>query len=194
MLASHNSVRDRVREKPLKWSAPLAEVAQQWANRLIENGQFVHSHNPKYGENLYEIEGDRFVQTPAQSKVNARADRPKKCGITTILPIAAIACADTTRRSCGATRGRSGARWREGVAARFGYANTTRRGIGSAGNRISEPAAVYREIVTVHSSGRHGRTLPWLLWSGNYAPVSSSRGCFMTQSTTPQNVTPIRQT
>lgn len=64
MVASHNAVRERVGEKPLKWSAQLASVAQQWADRLIENGQFVHSHNPKYGENLYEIEG--AMATPAE--------------------------------------------------------------------------------------------------------------------------------
>jgi uncharacterized protein YkwD len=64
MLASHNAVRDRVGTPPLQWSGQLAAVAQQWADRLIQNGQFVHSHNPKYGENLYEIEG--ATATPAE--------------------------------------------------------------------------------------------------------------------------------
>ena len=55
MVAEHNAVRSRVGTAPLKWSEPLARVAQEWADRLMQNGQFVHSHNPKYGENLYEI-------------------------------------------------------------------------------------------------------------------------------------------
>jgi len=64
MVVSHNAVRTRVGTAPLKWSEPLASVAQQWADRLIENGKFEHSHNPNYGENLYEIEG--AVATPAE--------------------------------------------------------------------------------------------------------------------------------
>jgi pathogenesis-related protein 1 len=64
MVVSHNAVRTRVGTASLTWSGHLAEVAQQWAGRLIENGQFVHSHNPKYGENLYEIEG--AAATPAE--------------------------------------------------------------------------------------------------------------------------------
>jgi pathogenesis-related protein 1 len=64
MVAAHDAVRKRVGEAPLRWSAELAIVARQWADRLIANGQFVHSHNPKYGENLYEIEG--AVATPVE--------------------------------------------------------------------------------------------------------------------------------
>ena len=54
---AHNIVRSRVGTAPLTWSDRLAGVAQEWANRLMANGQFVHSHNPNYGENLYEISG-----------------------------------------------------------------------------------------------------------------------------------------
>lgn len=57
MVLLHNAVRLRVGTAPLKWSEQLASVAQEWANGLMQNGQFVHSHNPKYGENLYEISG-----------------------------------------------------------------------------------------------------------------------------------------
>lgn len=63
MVASHNAVRARVGTAPLRWSDTLASFAQQWANQLIQNGQFAHSHNPKYGENLYEISGG--AATPA---------------------------------------------------------------------------------------------------------------------------------
>jgi len=57
MVFEHNAVRGRVGTPPLQWSEPLASVAKEWADRLMQNGQFVHSHNPKYGENLYEISG-----------------------------------------------------------------------------------------------------------------------------------------
>ncbi len=57
MVSLHNAVRKRVGVGPLFWSDELAGVAQEWANHLIANGQFVHSHNPNYGENLFEIQG-----------------------------------------------------------------------------------------------------------------------------------------
>ncbi len=56
-IDAHNVVRSRVGTAPLMWSDRLAGVAQEWANRLMANGQFAHSHNPNYGENLYEISG-----------------------------------------------------------------------------------------------------------------------------------------
>jgi pathogenesis-related protein 1 len=70
MVSAHNAVRARVGTVPLTWSEPLAIVAQNWADRLLANGQFVHSHNPDYGENLYEITG--AAATPADV-VNAFA-------------------------------------------------------------------------------------------------------------------------
>jgi uncharacterized protein YkwD len=57
MVAAHNAVRARVGGAPLRWSDELAKVAQQWADGLIASGQLAHSHNPKLGENLYEIRG-----------------------------------------------------------------------------------------------------------------------------------------
>jgi pathogenesis-related protein 1 len=56
MLTWHNSTRKQVGISALKWSPELAKTAKEWADHLIENGQFVHSHS-KYGENLFEIEG-----------------------------------------------------------------------------------------------------------------------------------------
>jgi len=64
MVAAHNSVRARVGTAPLVWSDHLAAVAQEWANKLMANGQFAHSHNPNYGENLFEIVG--AAATPAE--------------------------------------------------------------------------------------------------------------------------------
>lgn len=74
LVADHNAVRARVGTQPLVWSDHLAEVAQEWANNLMAKGQFVHSHNPNYGENLYEITG--AVATPAEV-INAWAGEVK---------------------------------------------------------------------------------------------------------------------
>jgi len=63
MVAIHNTVRAQVGTSPLTWSDRLAAVAQEWANGLLASGKFVHSHNPDYGENLYEIRG--AAATPA---------------------------------------------------------------------------------------------------------------------------------
>jgi uncharacterized protein YkwD len=71
IIAAHNAVRIRVRTAPLRWSDPLASVAQEWADHLLRTGEFVHSHNPKYGENLYEISG---AASTATEVVNAWAD------------------------------------------------------------------------------------------------------------------------
>jgi pathogenesis-related protein 1 len=71
IVDAHNVVRARVGTAPLVWSDRLAGVAQEWANRLMANGQFAHSHNPNYGENLYEISG--AAATPNQV-VKAFAD------------------------------------------------------------------------------------------------------------------------
>jgi uncharacterized protein YkwD len=57
MIAEHNAVRSRVGTSALTWSDSLAVVAQEWANHLLASGQFAHSRNPNYGENLYEITG-----------------------------------------------------------------------------------------------------------------------------------------
>jgi pathogenesis-related protein 1 len=71
ILAAHNAVRVRVGTAPLTWSDRLAGVAQDWAKGLLASGQFVHSHNPNYGENLFEISG--AAATPEQV-VKAFAD------------------------------------------------------------------------------------------------------------------------
>jgi uncharacterized protein YkwD len=67
MVAAHNAVRVRVGSAPLTWSDQLAGVAQKWADHLLASGQFSHSHNPNFGENLFEINGapatvDRVVK------------------------------------------------------------------------------------------------------------------------------------
>ncbi len=57
MVEAHNAVRARVGDPPLIWSAQLAAVAQDWANRLVATGTFAHRPDNRYGENLYAISG-----------------------------------------------------------------------------------------------------------------------------------------
>jgi pathogenesis-related protein 1 len=57
IVDSHNAVRTRVGVPPLEWSARLAQMAQDWANHLIETGALSHRPNNPYGENLYAISG-----------------------------------------------------------------------------------------------------------------------------------------
>lgn len=57
MLAAHNAVRARVGAPPLKWSAKLADQAQEWANRLLAEKRFAHRPDSSYGQNLFEITG-----------------------------------------------------------------------------------------------------------------------------------------
>lgn len=49
---------------PLQWSDHLAAYAQDWADRLLRDGQFHHRPHPVFGENLFEINGPRA--TPAE--------------------------------------------------------------------------------------------------------------------------------
>ena len=57
MLAAHNAVRAEVKVPPLAWSEKLADVAQKWADELLDKHQFIHNPNVSYGENLFDITG-----------------------------------------------------------------------------------------------------------------------------------------
>lgn len=79
IVAAHNQVRTKVGVPPLVWSDELAQVAQSWANQLITRGEFAHSRNNSYGENLYEISGsgassnaDRVVSAWAAESASYR--------------------------------------------------------------------------------------------------------------------------
>jgi pathogenesis-related protein 1 len=61
MLAAHNAVRARLDLPPFQWSERLATQAQDWANRLLREGQFYHRPHPAFGENLFEITGSRAL-------------------------------------------------------------------------------------------------------------------------------------
>ena len=57
MLAAHNRIRHELGLSPLGWSNQLAARAEDWARRLTEKNQFLHSPKSPYGENLFEITG-----------------------------------------------------------------------------------------------------------------------------------------
>ncbi len=59
MLAAHNAVRSKVGVAPLEWSPQLEALARQWSKSLAANGQFRHRPATSYGENLFEMTGDR---------------------------------------------------------------------------------------------------------------------------------------
>jgi len=61
MLAAHNEIRAQVDVPPLRWSDRLAARAQDWACRLLQEGQFYHRPHPAFGENLFEISGGRAL-------------------------------------------------------------------------------------------------------------------------------------
>ncbi len=110
MLARHNAVRARVGTAPLVWSQPLAVVAQNWANKLIATGQFAHSHNPNYGENLFEIMS--AAATPTQV-VDSWADEVRDYDYSSNTCRASAMCghytqvvwSDTKELGCAVTRG-----------------------------------------------------------------------------------------
>ncbi len=59
MLAAHNAVRAGAGVRALKWSDRLAAHAGEWAEALLEAGEFRHRPQPRYGENLFTITGAR---------------------------------------------------------------------------------------------------------------------------------------
>lgn len=55
LVMAHNLVRSKIGVPPLTWSGELEKTAQDWANRLIESGEFKHRSYNQFGENIYEI-------------------------------------------------------------------------------------------------------------------------------------------
>ncbi len=63
MLESHNALRSTLKLRPLEWSDKLSSIAGKWAETLLENGRFEHQRNLSYGENLFQISGQRAAPT-----------------------------------------------------------------------------------------------------------------------------------
>ncbi len=108
MVAEHNSVRARVGTRPLQWSEPLASVAQEWADHLMQTGQFVQSRNPKYGENLYEISD--AAATPADviqawAEEVSHYDYPSNSCRSVCGHYTQVVWNDTRRVGCAVARG-----------------------------------------------------------------------------------------
>jgi uncharacterized protein YkwD len=66
-LLAHNKYRQRHTAPPLQWSYKLANEAQKWAQHLLDSGQFTHSENIVYGENLagrkgYDLNGKKATK------------------------------------------------------------------------------------------------------------------------------------
>ncbi len=53
VLDAHNQARAEVGVKPLVWSTELAAIASIYATKLARTGQFKHSGQGSYGENLF---------------------------------------------------------------------------------------------------------------------------------------------
>jgi uncharacterized protein YkwD len=71
IVQAHNAVRAKLNLPPLTWSAKIAAVAQQWADRLAARDEFVHRPKSLYGENMFKIIGS---PTPAARVVKEWAD------------------------------------------------------------------------------------------------------------------------
>ncbi len=63
-VGAHNRYRISVGSPPLRWNPALADRAEQWAQTLIERGEFRPRRDGVFGENLYEVSGGSA--TPAE--------------------------------------------------------------------------------------------------------------------------------
>jgi len=53
VLAQHNAFRAEQCADPLQRNSTLDDRAQNWTDKIVETGQFVHSNTTKYGENSF---------------------------------------------------------------------------------------------------------------------------------------------
>jgi uncharacterized protein YkwD len=74
IVEAHNSVRNKVGVPPLAWSDELAQVAQNWAERLVGSGAFEHSRTGKYGENIFEVSGTGWTSNAQEVVGNWAAE------------------------------------------------------------------------------------------------------------------------
>jgi uncharacterized protein YkwD len=108
MLALHNDLRAKVQSPALTWSDKLASTAEEWARTLVARGQFQHSKNKHYGENLAEFRGGKtsakqaFEMWAAEAKnYNRRSNRCEgACGHYT-----QVVWSGTRQVGCAVARG-----------------------------------------------------------------------------------------
>lgn len=62
-LNSHNKVRAQVRQRPLKVSKDLTQIAQKWANQLARSCQMYHQKDAPFGENVGRSGGPSNINT-----------------------------------------------------------------------------------------------------------------------------------
>lgn len=114
ILNAHNAVRRSVGVPPLGWSEELERSAQRWARDLISTGEFSHSRNQQYGQNLFEISGASAA--PSEVVANWAAERKNydprtntcssRCGHYT-----QIVWRDTKLLGCAVARNRTREVW-----------------------------------------------------------------------------------
>lgn len=60
MLDTHNTWRRQAGVQPLTWSPQLANYAQEWATKLLQENRFEHRPKNQYGENLAAASGQQL--------------------------------------------------------------------------------------------------------------------------------------
>jgi pathogenesis-related protein 1 len=114
MLAAHNAVRIRTGVPPLVWSEQLEKYARQWAGTLLSNGDFSHSRNQQYGQNLFEISGGSVTAEEVVSAWVSEAknyNRQKNTCSGTCGHYTQVVWRDTKKVGCGVARGRRREVW-----------------------------------------------------------------------------------
>jgi hypothetical protein len=116
MLRAHNELRSARKIRPLKWSASLAESAQQWAEHLAAIGVMQHNLELRTGQNLYVIHGATtrpalVVRRWAEESRDYR-EPEKYCRLGAICGhFTQIIWAETEEVGCGVASGERGQFW-----------------------------------------------------------------------------------
>jgi uncharacterized protein YkwD len=115
IVAAHNAFREQAGVPSLAWSEKLALDAQDWADGLLDSGQFAHRPENPHGENLYEIVGgaatprhvvERWAAEEKNFDYQANQCLLGMCGHYT-----QIVWRDTRRVGCAVARGGSREVW-----------------------------------------------------------------------------------
>jgi uncharacterized protein YkwD len=110
IVTAHNEIRAEVGIPPLSWSAPLAKVAQRWANKLARGGCRLDHSTSRYGENLFAassaVSPEHVVQKWASERKDynhARNTCRGVCGHYTQIVWANSRSLGCASASCGST-------------------------------------------------------------------------------------------